>query len=601
VTLRSHGHRSTHIAALALATALASACGKDTKVTSRVVTTWVPTACAVDGKGLANYLALGDYDGNPQPPVHPLSAVGVNLPEIDTQARELVITATETGATSTWEGLAAVPASGGVNVLVLPHASPCPLSGQIVAGPGSTLAPIGSNGVMIFGGNAHPVPPTFVADLTTGAVTEAQPDVEPPRLSATVTPFGSGALVAGGESDNGIVQNDSWVYSPSLGGFDKAHIITLSEYRAHHAAVVLADGRTALVGGSADAGGRTLLKTLDVIDPTTSAATEHGFDTLMTPRLDPVVVRLANGDFLVVGGTHTTGARVTSLEWFRSDASLNEGELDLPWGDATFTITALEGGGALVVENRARSTWIIGALGAIQQTGATLGPLTNPVLFGGAGGAPILWTGDRFLRWQPWAMTWGPFVTLGGPTPNIQGGVVSPDPGLGIWFDPNAKQLLAMRFDKHNAYSELFPGGSVGLADLATVTSPDELPTRSVVSFDPDQGLSVTSVGQAFVTDRTYADVTVHVTSASMPGACVVLRGTAGEPVILPDDGSTPGLTLDVQRIGENVSFSNNGGPFKASNSVIVVGTRVTVGVRGTSDTSPAIVTGLRITRPGAP
>ena len=152
-------------------------------------------------------------------------------------------------------------------------------------------------------------------------MTKAQPDVEPPRLGATVTPFGSGALVAGGESDNGIVQNDAWVYSPSFGGFDAAHPIALSEYRAHHAAVLLADGRTALVGGSADAGGRMLLMTLDVIDPTTSSAGEHGVDTLITPRLDPVAVRLANGDFLVAGGTDTTGAPVTRLEWFKSDAS----------------------------------------------------------------------------------------------------------------------------------------------------------------------------------------------------------------------------------------------------------------------------------------
>lgn len=109
------------------------------------------------------------------------------------------------------------------------------------------------------------------------------------------------------------------------------------------------------------------------------------------------------------------------------------------------------------------------------------------------------------------------------------------------------------------------------------------------MSFDPDKGISVTSVGQAFVTDRTYADVTVHVTSASTPGACVVLRGTGGEPVILPDDGSTPQTTLDVQRIGENVSFSINGGPFKQSNSVIVAGTRVSVGVRGIPTLRPRL------------
>jgi hypothetical protein len=613
VTLRSHAHRSTHrsalagqAAALSLATALAAACHKDIQVTSRVVTAWVPAACPVDANGYGSYLALGDYDGNQQPPFHHPIAVGTNLTEIDNQARELVITATENGPT--WQGLAAVPPSGDVNVLVLPNLSPCSLSGTVGPRAGSTLAPIGANRVMIVGGNASPVPPTFVADLTTGAVTKAQPDLTPPRLGATVTPFGDGALVAGGISDSSnLPLADAQFYSPSLGGFDRTRTIALSEPRANHAAAVLADGRTVLVGGSADAGGKTLLKALDVIDPTTMSAQEEGFATLVTPRLDPTVVRLASGEILVAGGKDTTGAPVTTMEWISYEAGTNEtpSPLEQPWVDRPFTMTALEGGGALVVESRMHTTWIIGAVGDIKQaTGATLGPLPNPVLFGGAGGAPVLWTGTdpttpgRFLRWLPWMAIWGEFVTVDGATPSIQGTIVSPDPVLGIWFQAQPPQLVALRFDTRNAYSELMPGGEV---DLANDTSPDELPSTISVSFSMDTGIAVTGEATAYVTDRTYEDVTVHVTSSTKPGASVVLHSANPNPVILPDPGRVPGSTLDVKRTGATLSYSVDGGPYTTSQTAIAVGTRVSVGVRGFFDTSPTFVTGIRITRPGTP
>ena len=580
----------------ALAVSLAAACHKDTVVTSRPVIAWVPASCPVDGNGYATYTALGDYDEAPPQTGHLLSAVGTNLPEVDTNGRELVIDAAE-GITN-WEGLAPMPGGGDVNVLVLPHQSPCPLSGGLGPRNGSIVAPIGESRVMITGGSASPVPPTFVADLTTGAVTQVKPDLQPPRLDATVTPFGDGALVAGGMSDSGIMRNDAQVYSPALGGFDTTRTIALSEPRTNHAAVVLADGRTVLIGGSADPGGKMLLNTLDVVDPTTMSAQEEGFATLVTARLDPVVVRLASGEILVAGGKDSTGTPVQTMEWISYEAGTNEAQLAQMWGPSPFTMTALEGGGALVVEETKGTTFVIGSIGAVGNPQAVLGSLTNPVLFGGAGGAPVLWTGSLFVRWDPWNKVWSEFVTLGGVVPSVASAIASPDPGLGIWFDAARQQLVTLRFDTHNAYSALLPGGSV---DLGNDTSPDEMPAANVVSFEPDTGLTVTPVGQAFVTDRTYEDVSVHVTSSTTPGACVVLRSANPQPLVLPDDGSTPGTTLDVKRTGATVSFSVDGKPFVTSKTAIAVGTRVSVGVRGFSQTSPAVVTGMRITRPGTP
>ncbi len=179
-------------------------------------------------------------------------------------------------------------------------------------------------------------------------------------------------------------------------------------------------------------------------------------------------------------------------------------------------MTALEGGGALVVENSMQNTFVIGAQGDVMQANTTLGTLPNPVLFGGAGGAPILWTGDRFLRWQPWSASWGEFVTVDGATPSIQGTIVSPDPGLGIWFQAQPPQLVALRFDTRNAYSELMPGGEV---DLANETSPDDLPSMRSASFSLDTGIAVTANATAFVTDRTPTRTSPFTSRAPRPPA----------------------------------------------------------------------------------
>src|SRR5580698_811981 len=85
-------HRSKHAAALVVGVVLAAACHPSPQVTTRTVTMYVPQACAADGGAYGDYFALGDYDPSTPPPTtgHPLSAVGVALPEIDSRALELM-------------------------------------------------------------------------------------------------------------------------------------------------------------------------------------------------------------------------------------------------------------------------------------------------------------------------------------------------------------------------------------------------------------------------------------------------------------------------------------------------------------------------------
>ncbi len=161
---------------------------------------------------------------------------GRTFSEIDTQARELrVIVATENKKA---RGRASPHSSVERRRERARPPEPVallPLGYRGRANGVRTLAPIGANRVMIVGGNASPkVPPTFVADLTTGAVTQAKPDLTPPRLGATVTAFGDGALVAGGVSDSSSLPvADAQFYSPALGGFDRTRTIALSEPRAN--------------------------------------------------------------------------------------------------------------------------------------------------------------------------------------------------------------------------------------------------------------------------------------------------------------------------------------------------------------------------------
>src|SRR6202044_2500534 len=106
-------------------------CSRAARLTTRTVTAYVPQACAADGGAYAEYFAYGDFDP-PAPPAtgHFLSAVGQELPEIDGQARALVMTASEAtaGLDRAWEGVGSVPSSGDVDVLLLPTLASCALT-----------------------------------------------------------------------------------------------------------------------------------------------------------------------------------------------------------------------------------------------------------------------------------------------------------------------------------------------------------------------------------------------------------------------------------------------------------------------------------------
>jgi hypothetical protein len=594
---------------------LAAGCHKSAVVTTRAVTAYVPEACAADGGAFVEYLAYGDFEPPAAPATgHLLGAVGTALPEIDTQARELVVTASE--GSSAWEGLGPMPASGDVSVLLLPTLTSCPLTQGVGARAGSVIAPIGGERVLVVGGTGQTVPSTYFARLDTGEVDALTQDLQTPRTFASVTAFGDGALVAGGVSPAGVLSNAE-VYSASSGGFTSAPI-ALSGPRAQHGAVVLASGQTLLVGGLSSSDPGSVLASMEIVDPVLGKSIAEGVGQLTYPRSNPTVLRLASGEILVAGGLDGHGEPVPWLEWFNpfgAPEAPGKQPIALAQGKGSVFV-ALEAGGALAVlmppatpaPAGFQNVYVVDATGALDVAAPVTGTLTTPALFGGAQGSPVLWTGDRWLQWQPYAGAFGALDVLDDVPAAIspQTPTCAPDPGLAMWLDAaHGDALTLLRFDTRNAYSSL-PGPL--LATGTAETAPDRLQAAVWSADDGTLTLPPGTPGAGvFVTDRTYADVTIQLTAPTGQTALVVLRDDAGNELEVPGascsgvwaagDAST---TLTVQRAGASVTWSADGQPPTACTVPFEGSARVSVGVRaGTS--MPGVVSQFIVTRAGTP
>jgi hypothetical protein len=275
---------------------------------------------------------------------------------------------------------------------------------------------------------------------------------------------------------------------------------------------------------------------------------------------------------------------------------------------ASRAYVALAGGGALAVMTPPlgappdfQNVWVIDADGAFEAAIPIAGSLSQPVLFGGAGGAPVLWTGDRWLRWQPWSGTFGALGALDDTPAHVGDATTTPDGGLALWLD--AGKLTALRFDVRREYSPL--PGPLAVTDAGDM-APDRLAASGAVTFDPALGLVMEPGASAFVTDRTYADLVVDVDWPTGEPAVVVLRDPLGDELEI--GGATcpvriaPGASsLEVRRTGGTVMWTASGGASGGCSGVLPGDPRVSVGVRGRAGASRSVVRNLRVARPGAP
>jgi hypothetical protein len=267
-----------------------------------------------------------------------------------------------------------------------------------------------------------------------------------------------------------------------------------------------------------------------------------------------------------------------------------------------------------------QNTWLIDPDGQLEPATTVEGAIGQPVLLGGAGGAPVLWTGatagapGRWLRWQPWTGAFVALDVLDDTQGRVLGATASPDPGTALWLDvtdPKAPRLDALRFDVRGEYSTL--SAPLLVADSTDVV-PDRLATDGMVSFDPSLGLTLRpgaianeKGATAFVSDRTYADVRIEVDAPTGKPALVVLRDALGDSIEVGGAACPGGVvtgaasTLTVERQGASVAWTVSSGASGKCTLGFDATARVSVGVRAAPDLTSSVVRNLRVTRLGSP
>ena len=501
--------------------------------------------------------------------------------------------------------------------------------------------------VLAAGGNDPRVSDAIVGalsfDVTTGAIrTQDTSDagvLRQPRAFATATPFGELFLVAGGEEPVFDVpardiepQGTAELFDPSLGRFT-GDLIELHSKRTHHAAVVLDDGRTVLVGGRSKVGATSFAQyQLEIVDPANHRASVAD---AIEPRIDPRALRLSDGRIFVGGGVGLDGALTEPVaEWLTASGRLDTTKLSskvAPRFDRAFVATA--GGGALAVggcEDRpANSTedaaacaancshgcpplgnqydaWWIDRDGAASPVSLEGISAPRPVLLPGSDGGPWLVAAaadtpdlPRLFRFDPWAQHFDPAPVPDGlqlPRPDMPE-PLAVDPDAFVWLDDDdaTGRLMGLRLGTRNRFSQ----------DIALVLLSDPIETRpqhlvpdrplaGTISYDGTLMLSGAAPGrevpQAEVTirvaDTDYADLTlkVHLISGLPPRVVLGDVVLGGEDCAWPDgDARTADAVLPTIIRHENrAELLFHGG----ARACAVAGGRLELGVRAAGGVS---------------
>ncbi len=575
------------------------ACSRGDVVT-RSVTSHLSSRCALPkgNDGFGTFRAEGDFQSSGKDELL-VSKVGATLAQMPESSRALVTSVVDANGAS-WSGLAPVAPYGDVDLLLWPSGDPCALVGDTGAvDVGSRTAGVLDSAHLLSAGG-FPVssvqPQSFVADLTRGTVRALAIGPTTPRANATITAFSKGAVLAGGfrsDDPNGVLASAE-IYDTALGDFD-GKPITLGVARARHGAVTLVDGKTLLIGGVGASGA---LGATELVDPVERRAQLGGMP-ILKPRVNPMVARLASGEVLVAGG-FDAGA-VQLVEILSSDGKRALGaDLSLKNARTKQAMVALEGGGALFVfapdptDDPAtfQNVSVLSANKTLSDPKERVqGALTDPRLFHGADGAPVLWTGDRWLVWDPWHESFSPLAeSIGDIGPASREPVFSPDPGLLAWIS-DAGDVIGRRFSTRDPFtSELLPL----LSNDTTHLVPDS--PFSGVFFDSDKGLTLAPGTSAFVSDARFSGVALDV-DATEGVPIVVLRSDSGLEVEL-GGGACPWpavklpATFHVELRNGAISYGS-GAARSTCASPLATSDRFAIGLRG----GPAKAKNLRVSR----
>lgn len=606
-------------------------CTKEPILDERAIVVYSPRACPIDqAEAFAVVYAGGDFEASAdQAPVARFFlrdlGQGAALPET---SRAFIVDVSQRDAA--WRGLANVGARGPVNVLVWPSEASCSLGGDIERRTGTTLGVVGRQ-LLVAGGRAEggsQVPHTFVGDLSTGLVVRLPFGLGTRRSNPSVTEFRSStdpdgpspALVAGGHDPDSDTPDvplralaTAEIYVPKIGApsdigdFDRERI-DLSEPRARHGAVVLASGETLLVGGRGPNGP---LRTMEIIDPASRRTHTAGVALLSVARESPTVLRLASGEILVAGGLDAEKAEVPTLEWFSPDASRPTKRPSALVTGVERAFVPLEAGGALAVVKPAgntpgfKSVWVISADGTLD-AGEPIDPsvLDTVRLFAGTEGAPMLWTGQRWMRWSPWL---GRFETVangtapGGLPTGPRLDVANGDPGLALWLDDrenDGMSVVGYRFATRMPFAAV---PAPLLIDGTTHLAPDRLATAATsIRFDAELGLVLGSGASAFLTDLTFANVTIDLDITSN-APTIVLRPERGTELEVGGAScafaQTAKTSLRVVRSGRTVTVIVDGAAARACPVELEPNVRVSIGLRGSGSSPTSAARNLRVAR----
>lgn len=591
-------------------TALLVSCNRDPEIVQRPVVVYSPASCPVGSDAFSAIYGGGDFDV-PLSSTQYLGEVGREMSALPASTRSLLVDVS--AGPLSWRGVNEVATDGPTNVLVWRGDQACPLTQRFAARTDMAFSVFGRRFMIVGGSAAGAVPHTYVGDLGTGKIVELPIGLTVPRVRPTVTAFGEGALVAGGSDDSKLPLDSAEVYSPASGEFESARI-PLSQKRMLHGAVELGTGETLLVGGS---DGAAPLRTMEVIDPVLRRTRTAGVAALAVARTSPTVLRLANGEILVAGGFDANGDAVPTLEWFSRDAAqATKRPVELVTGKER-AFVPLDAGGALAIIRPDppaadfKTVWIISADGTLAPA-TEIDPqaLTTVRLFRGSDGAPIVWTGHRWMRWTPWS---GEFRTIDG-APNegpVLDAIGSGDAGLALWVEERAAEggsfaVTGFRFAARTPFDSvqnpLISAASFASPAIAQL-APDRLvgEGESAIRVEANgRGLVLDPGASAFVTDVTFADFTLDVeVTASAP--VVVVRDDRGAE--LEVGGASCAFaqsamhSLAVVRKGRHVTVSADGAPARECPTLLTDGVRVSLGLRGAQSVNVSAARNLVIHR----
>ncbi|HET9930658.1 MAG TPA: hypothetical protein VFQ35_08220 [Polyangiaceae bacterium] len=573
------------------------------------LTTHAPAGCErrpSPGDASLRLTPLGDFALPAASEVLLDTAKSLDFPE---QTRAVVAEARTSDGV--FVGYAARGAKPSLDVLLWPDEAACRLD----VDPGAAPNPGGGQALgvsadatlaLIVGGNSPKLPAGSVAatifDTGSGEVTALSSSGEPrtalaePRAFATVTPFGTQMLVAGGEdplnSDgNGLAppSKTAEVFDPERRRFGSA--LTLTVARSRHAAVALAGGQTLLIGGRGPSG--NALNALEVLAPGDTHGSIQGLAALTYPRLFPTAALLDDGRIFVGGGVTALGTPLSALEWLSSNAKqilrADLPEQLPPRFDRAFA--ALPGGGVLAVggcqpsedpctdvcrsgcpprdagDDRVRyDAWWIAPDGALTRVPLDI-DAPRPVLLGGGDGRPMLASGapgdTKLYRFDPWQARFveGPFSVSAPPVAGLP--ATAPDDGAFLWLseDGVGAQLSGARLSTRNRFAidENLLGAPSDDVAAPYPLVPDR-PALSKTRFDDSVNTLFFEEGSdvgVFVAASDYANVTVELTvEGDAPKVVLGTREYGGDDCPWPI-GAVAQFRLE--RRGERVTLGSAG------------------------------------------